>query len=135
MQNRNKILIVDDVEINRNILQELFPKENYDALTAINGLEALPIIEKNIDNLALILLDVVMPIMDGFATLSQMKEKGFLGKVPVIALTAGDVNHQDINIIDFGADDFVQKPFNPTIVKRRALNTIYAFNYKEEHNL
>lgn len=134
MQKRRKILIVDDVEINRNILQELCPKE-YDTLTATNGMEALPIIESNLDDLALVLLDVVMPVMDGFETLSQMREKGFLGKVPVIALTAGDLNHQDVNIIDFGADDVIQKPFNDSIIIRRALNVLYAFEYKKEHNL
>ena len=76
---RQQILIVDDEEVNRTILSLMFDAE-YDIVEAPNGMEAIDAIEKN-DNIALILLDVIMPVMDGFGVLDYMKEKDLLEEI------------------------------------------------------
>jgi Response regulators consisting of a CheY-like receiver domain and a winged-helix DNA-binding domain len=127
MSSQKKMLIVDDVEINRAILKELFSEE-FDIMEATNGAEAMSILESNIDNIAIVLLDVVMPIMDGFSTLSEMEKKGYIGKFPVIAMTAGDGTNNDISIVDMGAEDIMSKPFIATLVKKRCITSSILAN-------
>ena len=124
------MLIVDDIEINRAILSELFSDE-YAILEATNGAEALQIMDNSIGDLTVILLDVVMPIMDGFATLSEMIKQGYLGRAPVIAMTAGDGMEHDVSIIDMGAEDIIRKPFIAGLVKKRVRNVIWAWEYQK----
>ena len=83
---RQQLLIVDDEEVNRTILSLMFDSD-YDIVEAPNGVEAIEAIEKNND-IALILLDVIMPVMDGFGVLDYMKEKDLLAKIPVILITS-----------------------------------------------
>ena len=80
--NPRKILIVDDAEVNRAILQELFCYE-YETLEAENGQEAIEKIEVEHNDLAAILLDIVMPVIDGFGVLKYLAEKQYLDKIPV----------------------------------------------------
>ncbi len=127
---QKKMLIVDDVEINRAILSELF-SDDYAILEATNGAEALQVMDNSIGDLTVILLDVVMPIMDGFATLSEMMKQGYLGRVPVIAMTAGDGMEHDVSIVDMGAEDIVRKPFIAGLVKKRVRNVIWAWEYQK----
>ncbi|MEG2456840.1 MAG: response regulator [Clostridia bacterium] len=130
---QKRMLIVDDVEINRAILQELFSDE-YDILDASNGAEAMLILENSFDDISVILLDVVMPIMDGFSTLSEMQSWGYLGKIPVIAMTAGDGTTHDVSIVDMGAEDIISKPFIAALVKRRVHNVVDAYEYRKLKN-
>ena len=80
MNSRNQILIVDDMEINRAILYELFAQE-YSVLEAENGLEALEQVHRHRDSIAVILLDIVMPVMDGFQLMERLQEEGILRPV------------------------------------------------------
>lgn len=87
---KKQILIVEDNEINRMILSEILSDE-YQVLEAENGLEALHILRQNKDSIDIILLDVMMPVMDGYTFLDKMKEDDELSTVPVIVMTQGTV--------------------------------------------
>lgn len=84
---KEKILVVDDAEINRAILEELFNPE-YDILEAENGLEAIKQIEAVEGHLSALLLDIVMPVMDGFGVLKYLSEQQMIQEIPVFLITA-----------------------------------------------
>ena len=102
---RKKILIVDDNEINRAILAGIL-ENTYVSFEAENGLEALKILEKNRD-IALILLDINMPVMDGHEFLHQMKKNSSLIAIPVIVTTASNTVKDEVTCLGEGAVDFV----------------------------
>lgn len=128
---KKKILIVDDVEINRAILTELFSEE-YTVTEAANGIEALQILEHNIDSIAVVLLDVSMPVMDGFATITEMIKADYITRVPVIAMTASDDMEHDFSIVEMGAEDIISKPFVGPLVKKRVKNVLLAWEYNKK---
>lgn len=123
MGKRQRILIVDDVELNRAILQETFCSD-YDILEAENGLEAMQIIERYQNELAAILLDVIMPVMGGFEVLIQMHEKGLTKKIPVFLITAESSQKILKQGYDMGVVDIIGKPIVPFFIKRRIENVI-----------
>ena len=93
---KQQILVVDDEEINRIILMQMFEDslDEYELLEAGNGLEAVEQIDRN-QNIVLILLDVVMPIMDGFKVLEHMQEKRLLEAIPVILITGESIEDSE----------------------------------------
>ncbi len=116
------ILIVDDMEINRAILRQLFQQE-CQVLEAENGQVALQALEEH-PQIDLVILDIVMPVMDGFATLQALRGQPRYAKLPVIICT----EHADVDIqvraLDLGSTDFITKPFNAQVVRHRVLNLI-----------
>ena len=88
---KNKILIVDDAEINRSLLADILSVE-YDIMEASNGVEAVSLLNQYHADLSLILLDIVMPEMDGFEVLAIMNRNGWIQSIPVITISAGDVS-------------------------------------------
>ncbi len=128
--NKEQILIVDDEEVNRAILAMMF-QEDYDVLEAENGNEAIEQIEKN-DGLVLILLDIIMPVMDGFSVLDYMKEKEILGRIPVILITSVTPQESEVRAYKYGVADVMHKPFEPSIVMRRARNIIELYENKRD---
>ncbi len=125
---KQQILIVDDEEINRVILKGLFQDE-YQIIEAGNGQEAIARIEEN-QNIVLILLDIVMPIMNGFGVLEYMKGHDLLEKTPVILITGETVIDSDDQAYAYGVADVMHKPFYPHIVKRRGKNIIELYQNK-----
>ncbi|MDE5908420.1 MAG: response regulator [Lachnospiraceae bacterium] len=125
---KQQILIVDDEEINRVILRGLFQDE-YQIVEAGNGQEAIARIEEN-QNIVLILLDIVMPVMNGFGVLDYMKEHELLEKIPVILITGETVIDSDDQAYAYGVADVMHKPFYPHIVKRRGKNIIELYQNK-----
>ena len=125
---KQQILIVDDEEINRVILKGLFQDE-YQIIEAGNGQEAIARIEEN-QNIVLILLDIVMPIMNGFGVLEYMKGLDLLEKIPVILITGETVIDSDDQAYAYGVADVMHKPFYPHIVKRRGKNIIELYQNK-----
>lgn len=125
---RQHILIVDDEEVNRAILDVMFRSE-YEILQASNGKEAIKIIEED-HGLVLVLLDIVMPVMDGFGVLDYMKERDMLDSVPVILITGETVRNSEDRAYAYGIADVIHKPFYPDIVKRRAKNLIELYQNK-----
>ncbi len=129
MANRS-ILVVDDNEINRGILGEIF-KDKYEILEAENGLEAMKSLEKHENDLAAILLDIVMPEMDGYAVLEAMSQKDNLNdKIPVLMITADTSTEAERASYQKGAADVIHKPFDPIIVDRRVSRTIELYDHK-----
>lgn len=126
--NRQQILIVDDEEVNRVILGEIF-RDDYDIIEAPNGQEAIERLKEN-DNIVLICLDVVMPIMDGFGVLDYMKENDLLNKIPVILITGESVASSEGRAYSYGVADVMHKPFYPHIVMRRSNNIIELYQNK-----
>jgi len=129
--NRQQILIVDDEEVNRAILQSMFEEEQdeYELLEASNGQEAITHIQNSRD-LVLIMLDLVMPVLDGFGVLEYMKEKELLDSVPVILITSEAVQDSEDRAYSYGAADVIHKPFYPHIVKKRSNNIIELYQNK-----
>jgi len=125
---RQRILIVDDEEVNRAILDVMFRSE-YEILQASNGQEAIAQIEEN-PEFAVVLLDIVMPVMDGFGVLDYMQEHDMLESIPVILITSETVRNSEDRAYAYGIADVMHKPFYPDIVKRRAKNIIELYQNK-----
>ncbi|MBQ7613688.1 MAG: response regulator [Butyrivibrio sp.] len=124
------ILVVDDNEINRGILGEIF-KDKYNILEAGDGLEAIKVMEKNEEELAAILLDIVMPEMDGYAVLEEMGKRDNLNdRIPVLMITADTSTEAERTSYQKGAADVIHKPFDPVIVDRRVSRTIELYDHK-----
>lgn len=129
MNERDTILIVDDMEVNRAILCGLFEDE-YKILEAENGLQAMELLETAQDSIAVMLLDIVMPEMDGYQVLRGMMERKFLSSVPVVVITSEASAESELHAFDFGASDIVTKPFEPHLVLRRVKNIIELYRHK-----
>lgn len=126
---KQQILVVDDLEVNRSILDVMF-RTNYDILQASNGEEAIEALKNN-ENIVLILLDIVMPVLDGFGVLDYMKEQDMLEELPVILITSEAVRNSEDRAYAYGIADVIHKPFYPDIVKRRAENIIALYQNKQ----
>ena len=126
---RKNILIVDDIEINRIILYELFHNQ-YNVLEAENGEIALNLIAEYGSSIAVVLLDIVMPEIDGFGVLRQMIKDSTINKMPVIMITASSDEEMALKGYSMGVVDIINKPFNPDIVSRRVQNTVDLFLHK-----
>lgn len=125
---KQQILIVDDEEVNRFILKGLF-QDDYEIIEATNGQEAIAQIGAN-QNIVLLLLDVVMPVLDGFGVLEYMKEHELSEKIPVVLITGETIQDTDDQAYAYGVADVIHKPFYPYIVKRRARNIIELYQNK-----
>ena len=125
---RKTLLIVDDIELNRAILYELFHNK-YTILEAENGKEALQLIEAHADELSVVLLDVVMPVMDGIEMLRHFNSQ-WLNIIPVILITAENNESTALAGYNLGVADIINKPFNPEIVSRRGENVIELYTHK-----
>ena len=126
---KQQILIVDDEEINRVILKEIF-QEDYEIIEAVDGRDAIYKIQSR-HNLVLILLDVIMPVMDGFMVLEYMQSHNLIEKIPVILINSESVGESEGKAYSYGVADVMHKPFYPYIVKRRSKNIINLYQHKE----
>ena len=123
---RQKILIADDSEMNRSILADML-EEEFDIIEAENGLEAVSILQQCADELSLVLLDIVMPEMDGFEVLMVMNQRQWIEDVPVIMISAETRSSQIERAYKLGITDFISRPFDALIVHRRVVNTILLY--------
>lgn len=128
---RNKILIVDDVEINRELLSGMLEDE-YEIVMADNGKRALEVLEKMHDDIALLMLDLIMPEMDGFAVLERLQKKPWGSKLAIIIISSDSATQTEARCFDLGVADFVHRPFNNKLVKKRVNNVISLYQYQEE---
>lgn len=103
------VLIVDDQEINRDVLGMIL-EDDYEIIYASNGREALQMIEENRDRLSVVLLDLIMPEMDGFKVLDCVRNDELLKSIPIIVLTAE--RNAELRALEMGAADFITKPFD-----------------------
>lgn len=121
-----KILIVDDSEINRDIFRNMLGDE-FEILEAENGVRALEVIRARKDELALILLDLLMPELDGMGVLEYMNENDLVEEIPVIMITSETTPAFLDHAYKLGVADFVNRPFNPGIIYHRVVNTILLY--------
>lgn len=121
-----QILIVDDVEINREIFAELLG-DQYAPLYAANGLEAVAQIQEYSDKIALILLDVMMPEMDGYGVLQKMQEMNLIGVIPVIIISALEDQEAIDRAYEMGATDFLSRGADRATLNKRISNYIHLF--------
>lgn len=122
-------LIVDDVEMNRDILR-MMVEDKFEVIEAEDGKEALDELEKHADEIAVMLLDLVMPRMDGLDVLSRMKEKGWNNQIPVLIISGETEPALEQRSFDLGAFDFIHKPYNRTLVDSRVDHAVALFDYK-----
>ncbi|MEG0493322.1 MAG: EAL domain-containing protein [Clostridia bacterium] len=122
----NTVLIVDDALTNRMILRKIF-ENRYHILEAENGKAALEILQEHKAKVDVILLDIMMPVMDGKAFLLQKQKTPELDSIPVVMITADDSPEQQVTMLSLGASDYIVKPFIPEIVARRVKN-VMGFN-------
>ena len=123
---RQSILIVDDSEMNRAILAEILGSD-YNILEAANGEECLAMLEQYDTGIALILLDIVMPVMDGFEVLAAMNRNHWIEDIPVIMISSEDSDPVVRHAYEMGVSDYVSRPFDASIVYRRVFNTIKLY--------
>lgn len=120
---QKQVLIVEDNALNREILCEILSTQ-YRVLQAENGQEALDLLQAHGDDVALILLDVMMPVMDGYAFLDRIRTDHVLNRIPVIVTTQSDSEEDEIIALSHGATDYVPKPYRPRAILHRAASLI-----------
>lgn len=128
------IMIIDDDEISRNMLTELL-KNEYRILAASNGKEGLELFVKNYNSIAVVLLDLQMPVMGGLQVLELLSKRKLLSKVPVILVTSEESAEIEKKGYEYGAVEYVRKPFYPDVVKQMIKNIIELFDYKTKLEL
>jgi adenylate cyclase len=111
------ILVVDDDPVNRTMLTRLLEDDGYRVDTAANGRQALEMLDS--DPFDAVLLDVLMPELDGYGVLARMKEDEVLRHIPVLMITALDDVESAVKCIETGADDYLPKPFDPVVLRAR----------------
>ena len=130
MSLKPKILIADDSAMNRAILVEMLG-DGYDVIEAENGREAVRALQ-SAPEIDLLLLDIMMPEMDGFEVLKQMKHYGWIEDIPVIMISAENGSAYVERAYDLGATDFISRPFDMAIVRRRVTNTLMLYTKQKQ---
>ncbi|MBU5430959.1 EAL domain-containing protein [Kineothrix sp. MSJ-39] len=110
MVNKKGILIVDDNELDRSLLADIL-QEKYEVFTAENGREALTVLRANFKQVAVILLDLYMPVMNGYEFLSVQQADESIAEIPVIVITQQDNNDAEIEVLSYGASAYLTKPY------------------------
>lgn len=120
------VLIVDDSEMNRVILNEML-KDEYCILEADNGRAALDMVDRYGDELSLVLLDIVMSGMSGFGVLADLSRRTGIDNLPVIMISSEDSDDMVLRAYELGASDYINRPFDSRVVRRRVSNTIRLY--------
>lgn len=126
IQNKPKILIVDDSEFNRAILKEIL-EETYEIIEADGGKEALHKIDEYGMKISLVLLDIIMPEKDGFEVLKYMEEERLISDIPVIIISSEDSANYIRRAYEMGVSDYINRPFDANIVYQRVSNTVKLY--------
>ena len=120
---KQKILIADDSEMNRELLAAIL-EEEYDIIQANDGVQAVDCLQRQAEEISLLLLDIVMPHMDGFEVLSYMNKEHWIDSIPVVIISSENSPIYIKRGYDLGATDFIEKPFDANMVLRRSANAI-----------
>lgn len=115
---KDTVLIIEDDEINRGILSALL-QDKFNLLEAENGKVGMDVLSANHKKISVILLDILMPVMDGYDFLQRMSQEKRFDLIPVIILTANNADSDQIRALKLGASDFISKPYNPNIIVNR----------------
>ena len=125
-QIKQRILVVDDSEMNRAILCEML-KDDFEIVEATNGQECVSLIEQYGKEISLVLLDIVMPVMDGFEILMYMNRNHWIEDVPVIMISSEESENYIRKAFKFGVSDYISRPFDSKVVYQRVFNTIKLY--------
>lgn len=125
------ILIVDDSEINRGVLGEIF-KENYGVIEAENGRKALEVIAANKDRISAILLDIIMPEMDGYRLLDELSRHKIPSRIPILMITSDGSSEAERKCYEKGATDVIHKPFDTYVVRHKVNHAVELFESRED---
>lgn len=128
---KDTILVVDDKEVNRFMICEIFRKD-YKFLEAEDGIEAIELLKENTDSIAIVLLDIIMPKMDGFGVLDYMKNYNLLDDIPVVMITSDSSVETEKKIEKYDVAEVVRKPFIPAIIDRRVKNILALYESKRK---
>ena len=126
IQRPQLVLVVDDQEINRDALGVILETEDYEVLYAENGVEALEIMREHIEDLTIVLLDLMMPVMNGIEVLKYVRTDEAMKRIPIIVLTAD--KSAELEALQLGASDFITKPFDLHEVVLARVNRIIELN-------
>ena len=126
LQEKSRVLLVDDSKMNRMMLAEILG-DRYHVLEAENGKECIEKLQEEAGNIALVLLDINMPVMDGFEVLKAMNANHTIEDTPVIMISSEDSDAAIRRSYELGASDYVNRPFDARIVYRRVTNTIKLY--------
>lgn len=127
----HRILIADDVEVNRELLHCML-EEDYIVEIAENGEQAIQKLEEYQGRIAAVVLDLHMPKKDGFTVIAEMKNRGWMKKIPVLIISSEGAVEVENQCFELGALDFIRKPFENSIVKNRVKNAVNLFVYKNQ---
>lgn len=128
---RKKLLIADDSEMNRAILAHML-EQDFEIMEVSDGKEALAALQIYRKDLSALLLDIVMPEMDGFQVLEEMKHRQWLEDVPTVMISAETGSSYIDQAFELGAADYINRPFSATVVRRRIINTILLHTRRQE---
>lgn len=123
---------MDDKGIDRYMLGDIF-RDEYEIVEASGGQMAIDIMEIDARNLAVVLLDIIMPVINGFGVLEYMKKKGLLDRLPVVIVTDDDSEETSDRTFEYKVADLVVKPFEPKVIRRRVRNIIELYAYREKY--
>lgn len=126
-----KILIVDDVKMNRVMIEEML-EDSYEIEQADGGMAAIMILKARYEEFGCVLLDLVMPGVDGFTVLEVMQKQKWIEKVPVIVISGENSKDTENRSLDLGASDFIRKPFDESTVRRRVRNIVDLYDYRRK---
>ncbi|MBR6512147.1 MAG: response regulator, partial [Clostridia bacterium] len=124
---KDRILIVDDSELNRSILSDILG-EKFDIVEAADGLEAVNYLEQHPTEVSMVLLDLIMPVMDGMSVLKVMNQNNMIKTIPVVVISADQRAESVEQAYKLGATDFIFRPFDSFMVYRRVINTIMLYS-------
>ena len=128
MNRQLTMLIVDDMEVERISFAEIF-KDEYQILEAENGKQAMEQLEQQ--KVHIVLLDLCMPVMDGFEVIREMKQQDKYADIPIVAKTAID-EKTEVKALEAGADEYIFSPCDPAIVKKRVHNLVEKYILERE---
>lgn len=123
---RQQILIVDDSELNREILSEMLHTD-FRILEAEDGAQALEMLQQQGTGISLVLLDIIMPVLDGFGVLSYMAREHIIEDIPVIMISSDDSEKNIRRAYELGVSDYISRPFDAKVVYQRVFNTIKLY--------
>ena len=124
LMKRHTVLVVDDNIVNRLVLNRIL-KDDYNIIEAENGQVALSILRENYELISVVLLDIIMPLLDGHEVLSQIHQDEKLSNIPVIVTSGQSGEDAEVKALSLGANDFMRKPYKPEVIKHRIANMIF----------
>lgn len=130
LEKRQKILVVDDYHENLELIEKFFINDSYEIIKASNGFEAISLIDKNPPDL--ILLDIIMPGIDGFEVCKRLKENPITHLIPIIMITALEDSDAKIKGIELGVNDFITKPIQLLELRARVASLLNVKKYTDE---